>query len=404
MTSSHSGAPAGSREGNVGHESSSVTVERTLDDAHRLLRQGKVDGAIEVYVEVLEERPDDWPAANRLGDLYAQAERLDEAVEQFTGVAQYLWERDLLPKAAALYKKVLKLRPEDELARDRLAEIALRQGFLVDALAHLTALVDHRRAAGDDEGTIAVEQRIGQLRQRAAEDAATAAASSPEPERPGLKDAGELDPRPPGAGDAGEQSSDSPVAAAGAAPADSSPVQAPLVEPAAETESIVAGERTEPTLEDRLLQLKMKLIEDEVQAGRLKRARQLVLTVLSDAHGGAERIVDLAKRMAADTGDATVMCSDALLEAARDGTDGASAIAAVRTLAAWVPQQPEGGQWPAERLQRLARIDAAARLELMRRESDAILEAFPDLSPGELRDAPGSSRSPSPPSAVASAG
>jgi hypothetical protein len=152
------------------------------------------------------------------------------------------------------------------------------------------------------------------------------------------------------------------------------------------------------------LQLKMKLIEDEVQAGRLKRARQLVLTVLSDAHGGAERIVDLAKRMAADTGDATVMCVDALLEAARHGTDGASTIAAVRTLAAWVPQQPEGGQWPAARLQRLARIDAAARLELMRRESDAILEAFPDLSPGELRDAPGSSRSPSPPSAVASAG
>jgi hypothetical protein len=91
------------------------------------------------------------------------------------------------------------------------------------------------------------------------------------------------------------------------------------VDPAAETEGVIAGERTEPTLEDRLLQLKMKLIEDEVQAGRLKRARQLVLTVLSDAHGGAERIVDLAKRMAADTGDATVMCVDALLEAARDG-------------------------------------------------------------------------------------
>jgi tetratricopeptide (TPR) repeat protein len=400
MTSSHSGTPAGSRERKVGHESSSVTVERTLDDAHRLLRQGKVDGSIEVYAEVLEERPDDWPAANRLGDLYVQAERLDEAVEQFTRVAQCLWERDLLPKAAALYKKVLKLRPEDEPARDRLAEIALRQGFLVDALAHLTALVDHHRAAGDDEGAIAVEQRIGQLRRRAAEDAATAAAPSPEPDRPGPKDAGELDPHPP---DAGEQSSDSPVAATGAAPADSSP-QPPLVDPAAETEGVIAGERTEPTLEDRLLQLKMKLIEDEVQAGRLKRARQLVLTVLSDAHGGAERIVDLAKRMAADTGDATVMCVDALLEAARHGTDGASTIAAVRTLAAWVPQQPEGGQWPAERLQRLARIDAAARLELMRRESDAILEAFPDLSPGELRDAPGSSRSPSPPSAVASAG
>jgi len=67
-----------------------------------------------------------------------------------------------------------------------------------------------------------------------------------------------------------------------------------------------------------------------------------------------------------------------------------------------VPKQPECDQWPAERLQRLACIDAAARLELMRRESNAILEAFPGLSPGELRDAPDSS--PSPRSAVESAG
>lgn len=236
---------------------------------------------------------------------------------------------------------------------------------------------------------IAVEQRMDQLRQRAAEDAATAAAPSPAPERPGPTDAGELDPHPPDTGDAGGQSSDNPVAAAEGAPADSSPVQASLVDPASEGEDILTGQPGEPTLEDRLL--------------RLKRARQLVLTVLSDAHDGAERIVDLAKRMAADTGDATVMCVDALLEAARHGTDGTSStIAAVRTLAAWVPQQPDSDQWPAERLQRLARIDAAARLELMRRESDAILEAFPDLSPGELRDAPDSS--PSPPSAVASAG
>lgn len=153
MSSSHSGTLARNGERNVGHESSSVTVEQTLDDAHRLLRQGKVDDAIEVYAEVLEERSDDWPAANRLGDLYVQAERLDEAVEQFTRVAQYLWERGRFPKAAALYKKVLKLRPEDESARDQLSDIALRQGFLVDALAHLTTIVDHRRAAGDDEGS-----------------------------------------------------------------------------------------------------------------------------------------------------------------------------------------------------------------------------------------------------------
>ena len=77
-----------------------------------MLRKGQIDRAIAAYAEVLEERPGDWPAANRLGDLYIQAGKTDEAVEQFLHVAQQLFDGDLLPKAAALFKKVLKIVPE----------------------------------------------------------------------------------------------------------------------------------------------------------------------------------------------------------------------------------------------------------------------------------------------------
>jgi len=44
-----------------------------------MLRKGQIDRAIAAYAEVLEERPGDWPAANRLGDLYIQAGKTDEA-------------------------------------------------------------------------------------------------------------------------------------------------------------------------------------------------------------------------------------------------------------------------------------------------------------------------------------
>ncbi len=46
-----------------------------------------------------------------------------------------------------------------------------------------------------------------------------------------------------------------------------------------------------------------------------------VLKLRPEDESARDQLSDLAKRMAADTGDATVMCVDALLEAARDGRD-----------------------------------------------------------------------------------
>ena len=141
-----------------------MTVRQTLDEAHRLLRNGRVDAAIAAYRDFLEARPDDWTTANRLGDLYAQTGHNDQAVHQFSRVAQSLVEKELFAKAAALYKKVLKLAPGDESAREQLVDIAVRQGFIVDAIGHLTVMAERRRASGDDAGALEQQHRIDRLR------------------------------------------------------------------------------------------------------------------------------------------------------------------------------------------------------------------------------------------------
>ena len=355
-----------------------MTVERTLSDAHRLLREGKIDGAIAAYSGVLEERPDDWPAANRLGDLYMQTGRVQEAVEQFTGVAQLLLDRELLPKASALYKKVLKIAPENEHARMQLGEIAERQGFLVDARAHLAAVAEQRRRTGDDPGAMEVERRVESLCATRPDDKTVAeapAAMASRRDRDG--DQWEINKRLLDEWD----------------PADGSPHPAParVAAPVASRSDPPAGDQTaadaprrvddepRPSAPDRQLQLKLMLIESEIRANRLQRARKLVGTILADVPDGADRVVDLAKRMTGEQPEATVMCVEAILESGqRLGNWGVTAEA-VRELAAWVTAQPEGHLWPPELLHRLARADAASRLETLRRESDAILEAYPDL-------------------------
>jgi tetratricopeptide (TPR) repeat protein len=129
-----------------------IDRDSTLKKAEKLLRQGKLDGAIAEYVRLAEDYPNDWNIVNALGDLYARAGQADQAAQQFTRIADHLQSEGFLPKAAAVYKKVLKIRPDDESTLVRLAELATRQGVFVDAKNYYRQIAERRRKAGDERG------------------------------------------------------------------------------------------------------------------------------------------------------------------------------------------------------------------------------------------------------------
>jgi tetratricopeptide (TPR) repeat protein len=140
-----------------------VEVDRkaALKNAEKFLRQGKLDAAIKEYVRLVEDQPKDWNSLNALGDLYIRAKDPNRAIEQYGRVADHLFEEGFLPKAAALYKKVLKVKSEHEPAIDRLGEIAGRQGKLTDAKMYLLQLSDLRRRRGDERGAAEPVIRLG---------------------------------------------------------------------------------------------------------------------------------------------------------------------------------------------------------------------------------------------------
>ena len=86
--------------------------EAALKAAEKALKLGKVDAAIAEYVKVVEAQPRDWNSANALGDLYVRAKQIDKGLEQYTRIADHLAEEGFYPKAAALFKKILKLKPD----------------------------------------------------------------------------------------------------------------------------------------------------------------------------------------------------------------------------------------------------------------------------------------------------
>ena len=158
----------------------SIDREAALKKAEKLLRQGKLKGAIEEYLRLIEDQPRDVSAINALGDLYIRAGDMDRGIAQFTRVADQMFADGFLPRAQAIYKKTLKVQPHHEHTLSQLAEIAYRQGLSGDAIGYLRQLAERRRLRGDERGVSDCVERIRTLDERVSGASASQAAPADE--------------------------------------------------------------------------------------------------------------------------------------------------------------------------------------------------------------------------------
>lgn len=261
--------------------------EAAVKRAEKLLRQGKLDGAIEEYVRLIEDQPRDWNAINALGDLYVRAGNAERAVAQFTRIGDHLFGEGFFPRAAAVYKKALKVQPGHEQTLSRLAEIAAQQGVFVDARAYLRQLAEVRRGRGDEAGLAECRARLAAL-----DDAGGSAAQAAAP----------------------------PAAAAPAPPA----APAPAPEPAEDDPAALLAHA-----------------ERELAGGDELRARPMLTRVLMldpDRHEAVLRLaLDLARGGRIDSAQG---CVDVVADAALLGGDWQRAIEALQAFSAIVRRLP----------------------------------------------------------------
>ena len=126
--------------------------EAALKSAEKAIRLGRVDAAIAEYPRIVEAQPRDWNSANALGDLYVKSKQVDKGIEQYTRIADHLAAEGFLPKAAALYKKILKFKPDQESALLQSAEISAKQGLVSDAKTAFRAVAERRRTQRRRQG------------------------------------------------------------------------------------------------------------------------------------------------------------------------------------------------------------------------------------------------------------
>ncbi len=123
----------------------------------------QLDLAIAEDQRLLRKKPQDEEAANRLADLYARAGKQDDAVAFFGTLAEGLFTRGRLALAAGFYARILQIRPGHGPALIRSGEIAAADRRFSDAHGFFAAAADQRLAEGDAAGAAAIRSRIDSL-------------------------------------------------------------------------------------------------------------------------------------------------------------------------------------------------------------------------------------------------
>ena len=113
-----------------------MAIDRTKiqKQAESYVASGRIDRAVDEFLKLLEDKPNDLMMMNRIGDLYLQAGKNRDAIDMFKRAGMG-YERDgFVPKAAAVFKKARRAAPEDADVAARLADLYRQTNMIKDAI------------------------------------------------------------------------------------------------------------------------------------------------------------------------------------------------------------------------------------------------------------------------------
>ena len=102
--------------------------------AENYVASGKMDRAIDEFLKLLEDKPNDLMMMNRIGDLYLQSARTREAIDMFKRAGMGYEHDGFIPKAAAVFKKAHRAAPDDADVATRLADLYRQTNLTKEAI------------------------------------------------------------------------------------------------------------------------------------------------------------------------------------------------------------------------------------------------------------------------------
>ncbi len=111
-----------------------------LDNAQKYAAQGKIADAINEYKKLADLSPNDGTPYNAIGDLYLKKNAANDAMEAYFKAAAAFRAGGVALKAIAVFKKILKIDPNQFTAYKFLADLNAERGLVSNAVADYLAL------------------------------------------------------------------------------------------------------------------------------------------------------------------------------------------------------------------------------------------------------------------------
>lgn len=123
-------------------QAQSSQVLEAINHVHQLARAGQLRTAMEEAFQALVSAPTYLPLHTLMGDLLVRENHTQEAIAKFTAVAQAYSVRGEAAQATKILKRVIQLAPMDMKARTKLIDQLVARGQVDDAIREYTELAD----------------------------------------------------------------------------------------------------------------------------------------------------------------------------------------------------------------------------------------------------------------------
>ncbi len=136
---------------------------KILAAAQKQLARGNVDRALKELGRIVRDDPKDLRVRQKIAELLARQGKIAEAMREFQVVAEAYERGGFFPKAAAIYKQMLRFEPNSMQWHLALGEIYQQLALLSDAADHFNIVAHHFDNNGTAKERIEIYQRLVRL-------------------------------------------------------------------------------------------------------------------------------------------------------------------------------------------------------------------------------------------------
>ena len=136
---------------------------KILAAAQKQLARGNVDRALKELGRIVREDPKDLRVRQKIAELLARQGKIAEAMREFQVVAEAYERGGFFPKAAAIYKQMLRFEPNSMQWHLALGEIYQQLALLSDAADHFNIVANHFDTNGTSKERIEIYERLVRL-------------------------------------------------------------------------------------------------------------------------------------------------------------------------------------------------------------------------------------------------